>query len=137
MDMAEFLTARLDEDAQAARLCSGMHLSTYLEGDDEGWAVESSDGDYGAIIGGQALAEHIARHDPARVLADVAAKRAILADHHRTPMDPEWCDRCDTGESLDNQVSADYPCPTLLALAQPYAEHPDFDPAWSVSLSCT
>jgi hypothetical protein len=24
------------------------------------------------------------------------------------------------------------PCPTLLALVQPYADHPDFDPVWAV-----
>lgn len=41
-------------------------------------------------------ADHIARHDPARVLAEVAAKRAILSLHDpgNTTSDRGWCVGC-------------------------------------------
>jgi hypothetical protein len=53
-------------------------------------------------------AAHIARHDPARVLADVKAKRAIIGDEWS---DPGW--------------------DVLCALASAYADHPDYREEWS------
>lgn len=88
MTLAEFLTARLDEDEAAAREVSRR------------WPW-----------------------DPARVLADVAAKRAIVAKWHSLAEQadhPTIGAHC-TGVGL-----------TLHLLAQPYSSHPDFDPAWSV-----
>jgi hypothetical protein len=63
--------------------------------------------------------EHIARHDPARALAEIAAKRAILATHD--PVDP--CDAHDV--SLQS-----IPCDTVRHLAVVYAGHPDYDETW-------
>lgn len=99
------------------------------------------------------VAAHIARWDPARVLAEVAAKRAVAALH--TPChvesDPWSCTsghygsrgigldgtqpaRCGVCvESFLYEETLPSPCPTLLALVQPYAAHPDFDPAWRIS----
>lgn len=65
-------------------------------------------------------ARHVLRHNPPRVLAEVASKRSILGEHLIGN------DRCD--EYATSILDA--PCPTILALAQPYADHPDFDPAW-------
>lgn len=58
------------------------------------------------------------RFDPARVLADVAAKRAILTQLEDGCRHPPriWCEDC-TG--------------ILLALARAYASHRDFNPAWT------
>jgi hypothetical protein len=64
VNLSEFLTARLDEDEQIARA---------INGDKWGWP--------GARSG---FAAHVARHDPARVLREVAAKRAILAECARS-----------------------------------------------------
>ena len=67
-------------------------------------------------------AEHIACWDPARVLAECAAKRAILdAEPSPGPMfhDDTW----DGGRDLLDRV--------ILAFAQVYADRPDFDPSWS------
>lgn len=55
-------------------------------------------------------AEHIARHDPARVLAEVQAKRGIL--------------------DLINQRGDDMSVYYLRRLALVYADHPDYDEAW-------
>jgi hypothetical protein len=52
--------------------------------------------------------EHIARHDPARVLADVEAKRRIV----------EW----DAEQPVDRGV--------LNILASVYADHPDYREEW-------
>lgn len=60
---------------------------------------------------------------PQRILADVASRRAIIAEHGRGP-GVDICDRVLYGE---------WPCPTLRHLAAPFADHPDFDAAWSVT----
>ncbi len=55
---------------------------------------------------------HAARHDPTRVLAECAAKRAII----------EQAERSDSGwwESI-----------YVAILAAVYADHPDYDPSWA------
>jgi hypothetical protein len=59
-----------------------------------------------------AAAGHIARHDPARVLREVEAKRQMLAFHDRAhPHDGD-------------------PCTTQRLLVLPYADHPDYRPEW-------
>ena len=87
---------------------------------------------------GPERAVHIARNDPARVLAEVAAKRAIVALHHtsetperlaqigvsRVGRDPSCSDRDYPEESDD--------CLTLLTLAALDADHPDYDPGWAL-----
>jgi hypothetical protein len=56
-------------------------------------------------------ADHIARHDPARVLAECAAKRAIVA----------------LGEFTEGSY-----WDALGALAAVHAGHPDYDPEWAL-----
>ncbi|MFF2077175.1 DUF6221 family protein [Kitasatospora sp. NPDC058162] len=65
-----------------------------------------------------ATATHIARHDPARVLREVAAKRRILARHAPGPAGACRHDR--------NR----WPCADVRDLLPPYADHPDFHPRW-------
>jgi len=66
-------------------------------------------------------AEHMARHDPARVLHQVAAHREILELHDNvvrsTPAGTKfiWCPQC--GGDVNDP---DRPCPTLRALAKGY-----------------
>lgn len=83
-------------------------------------------------------AEHIARHDPARVLAECAAKRSIVGMHQ--PMKDDgwvsgeshgylWCSSCG---SVDYDSPVPYPCPTLRALAAVYADHPEYQDEWKV-----
>jgi hypothetical protein len=66
-------------------------------------------------------AEHIAHHQPARVLADCQTKRRIIAlyidgKRHRGPVA--------RGMSLGLRDA-------LCLLAQLYGSHPDFDPRWT------
>lgn len=65
-------------------------------------------------------ADHITRWDPARVLAEVEAKRRIIALHH--PVDP-----CDAHDATQETIA----CDTLLALAQPYAGRTAWREEWS------
>lgn len=93
------------------------------------------------------------------LLADIAAKRRILAEHAPVLCTVEWdhdqtgkgealcCPRCQNAEHSDwnppvGQVLGlpdDFvtwyvlaPCKTLRLLTAPFAAHPDFDPAWAV-----
>jgi hypothetical protein len=78
-------------------------------------------------------AAHIARHDPARVLAQCAAIRRAMAEHPED--DDGYCtDNQDIGVGwrLEHGCGWLYPCPTVRALASIWADHPDFDPAWEV-----
>jgi hypothetical protein len=74
-------------------------------------------------------AGHIARHDPARVLRDVEAKRRILDLHARREDNvaerlgftaPDMCELC--GET--------WPCRTVCLLALPFADHPGYHEEW-------
>lgn len=124
-DLAAFILARQAEREAAARAATAGP-----------WEVGSVDDDL-ADVWGQSPnkvtaahdypcctvedAEHIARHDPAWVLADVAAKRRLVRWAMRWPMRPP--------KASDGIAAEDY---ILLSLAQPDADHPDFDPAWKV-----
>jgi hypothetical protein len=70
----------------------------------------------------------IARHDPARVLAEVDAKRQMLELHHSIELPTEMLDAC--AECEVTGVYPEYPCRTLRLLALPYAEHPDYREEW-------
>jgi hypothetical protein len=124
MDLAEFVKARLDEDAAAAIDAGGGR-----------WEAKDGHVRYaGSPPSANAVAPwtyeyapHIARHDPARVLREVKAKRAILADHEPVRHEGRMmCATCLGGYTF-------WPCPTLLALAAVWRDHPDYDPAWSPS----
>jgi hypothetical protein len=107
-DVATFLHARLDEDESVARACAG----------DGEWDADS------IAIYGEGLApevrNHMARHDPARVLADVTAKREVLrlAEGFH-----------DYAETFMNGVASRMEgALRLFALA--YADHPDYREEW-------
>jgi hypothetical protein len=151
-DLREFLTARYDEDQRIARAAiidreNGDRWqvgSTVRREDYEFVSIHTSPPVVVEIAGagfdatggihGERFATHIARWDPARVLAEVKAKRAILAEH--APADDgsgilficRTCSRRDLPEWYGEYV----PCPTLRILAAPYAEHPDFDSDWRI-----
>lgn len=77
--------------------------------------------------------QHAARHDPAAVLRDVAAKRGMirLAFQHAAKIDGEWgC--CHSAEQIEAGLCEYGPELELLQLlAAPYAAHPDYRPEWA------
>lgn len=60
-------------------------------------------------------------YEQARVLAECEAKRRIVQMHAK----PHYC----SGPHIDTNGLND-PCATVMALALPYADHPDYDEAW-------
>ncbi len=131
MNLAEFLLARIAEDEAAAT------AATVANEVDEpsGYAHLPDDG------------PHIARWSPARVLAECEAKRGILRLHSPPDQDEDGpiykgsltqCRACGPGDSWMAEQYADvyaYPCPTVEALALPYADHPDYQQEWGVVLA--
>ncbi|MFH8336936.1 DUF6221 family protein [Streptomyces sp. AM6-12] len=107
-DLVEFLRARLDEDEQIAR-----DANTSPE------MVTGIPRSYASAP----VALHIVRHDPARVLAEVDARRGIVDDLAEVI---RWAERA----SLDYQDGADACERTLKRLALPFADHPDYNEAW-------
>jgi hypothetical protein len=159
-DLVAFLSARLDEDEQAAKAATN---ETGRWTWDHGLGEQCNDPEcpYGSLLdqasesdtyAGTVLmdahgydvkapwqgADHIARHDPARVLREVEAKRRIIHAHDR----PHEClALTGSGEHsvVDGQPwelwepthTADHgPCLVLRLLALPYADHPDYREEW-------
>jgi hypothetical protein len=146
-DLERFLNARLDEDEQAARAASKSASAQWHVDEEYGETVlwwppefhtpfEEDRRWRGQTIesSGSSIAPHIARHDPARVLADVAAKRRIIDEHPNTNdgdcgtcVDGHWGYPVHGGSSPKR-----WPCTTLRLLALPYAGHPDYREEWQV-----
>lgn len=117
MTITEFLTARYDEDEAVAR-----EVQEKVRENDRGWAsyYEHAEGSAASIIwdvdynqGGYTIAA-------ARALADIAAKRAILQ---------AWAARADDDHPAISAHRTGLGL-AIKCLAQPYANHPDFDESW-------
>lgn len=128
MTLTEFLEARISEDGAAAQ-DNLWHEWTAVSGQvDARWWVDSPEVGHlystGYVGNGDSrpAAEHIARHDPARVLAECASRRAVLAECS------QWYPTVRGGLAVCKDMAETI----LLALAVPYADHPDFDEAWSL-----
>lgn len=100
------------------------------------WVVSGEDGI--AMCNGSYVADHIANWDPARVLAEVQSKRAIL-DVHPIETDLSEYERgLGTGQSFgcrrcaddDGVIKGEGYCRTLQALAEPYRSRPGFRKEW-------
>lgn len=120
MEITEFLAARLDEDEAAARDTLDNALMPWDQARQilyrAGWHSERAEA-------------HIERWHPARVLAEVEAKRAIMAEHS----DTHECSGPSGGLTFDPALQEDDwggPCNTLCHFALPYAQHADYNPAW-------
>jgi hypothetical protein len=76
-------------------------------------------------------AEHMARHDPARVLRDVEAKRRLLAQYQAV------CDEVRSPKSAEHRMNARARQfaldEVLVTLALPFSDHTDYNPSWSPS----
>ena len=133
-DLVAFLKARLEEAAQTARTLDGASWRSDTDVGDEYNIAVVLDSRYEASIArcgveglddGEIRAEHIARHDPAHVLADVETKRQIIGWHAcdaRRGRDDERCTSCQ---------EETYWCTTLRLLAVPYAGHEGYRAEWA------
>ncbi|MFE2712261.1 DUF6221 family protein [Streptomyces mirabilis] len=120
-ELVRWLGEQLDEDERIARSAGGVVYLGWAEG---GW-VEAEipktewkgPGDDGRHVGSVRRAEdraHIARHDPARVLREIEAKRRIVDRY-------AWLrEHGDTGGTAW----------VLPLLALPYADRPGYREEW-------
>lgn len=128
--LTEFLTARLDSDEAYARNAFRPHGD---EGPKNGpewreiWSgtVECGPGGEHIATFDSQLSRHIERHDPAQVLREAQAKRAILAahaDYART--DPHDCIK-------RAYYERETWCWVIQQLAAAYSNHKDFREEWA------
>ncbi|MET8278287.1 DUF6221 family protein [Micromonospora sp. NPDC005174] len=130
-DFVIWLRVQLDDDERVAKIAADRypHWATTDEGD----VVQVGTGGSGYLANGPwgtslfEVGEHIARHDPARVLAEVDAKRRILDIHHDDGHGD--CDGCGL-DAIGLHVHQLDECPTLLALALAYADRPGYRDEW-------
>lgn len=128
-DLAAFMARMLDEDEAAAKAAWGVEWD---------WRyVAQPFGERPSI----AHTVHIARHDPARALREVEAKRAILAGHRpqlpRFGNDVPRCSTCLTereGRYQEDWSADPWPCLTVRATVAAWSDHPDYRPGWGVDL---
>lgn len=139
-DLVAWLTQILDEDEEAANLLGDRVWFVDGEGvfaeptrvedpwrEDAGEYERDWDGDY-----------HLQnRHtywrrvlDPAAVLADIAAKRAIIALHQPDGIERPVCTTCATQVVAGDLEGDPWPCPTARLLASGYAARPGYDEEW-------
>lgn len=120
MTLVEFLTARYDEIAEVAAAAG-------VEGGPIRWQMWTS---LASSVADQRIGPRgSVEAAPAYVLADVESKRAIVSEYVNAA---EWANDplCSSPDSY--QWRAGVLADVLRYLAQPFADHPDFDPAWAV-----
>lgn len=133
-DLIEFLRARLAEDESAALAASGPK-ARFTQWDLSEWhGREEPHSLIGQGTAGQPYAlghftsspiptvqaAHIARHDPARVLAEVEAKREVIRLAERAY---DFAPTFTTGFASAMEQA-------LRMFAQPFAGHPDYREDW-------
>jgi hypothetical protein len=124
-DLVQFLRARLDETAAKARAHRQASADWYYDDSAKEIRDRVNSGTV-AFVPAHADAEHIARHDPARVLAEVDAKRQIVARYERA-MDNRRAHPADLASA--GAFLALHGAVKLLGL--PYADHPNYRPEWA------
>jgi hypothetical protein len=139
-DLVTWLRAQLDEDEQVARAASTGGRWSYSDGGSVGaWMLYDEEWQIGSLktyrhetydyskrmpvardpryVDADANGSHIARWDPARVLAEVDAKRQLLNEA------ASWAKDDRPGESSCGDT-------TLSLLALPYADRPGYREEW-------
>jgi len=156
-DLVTWLREQIAEDQRAAEAAQRFHptpwrvdpeVETTME--TGRWVADAAD--EGVLVAnGDAPARFFARWDPARVLTEVAAKRAILDDHRQVTFtdanlgihNADVCMVChahldypdhfteEQGDAWEYPlVQRAWPCPTVRALVAPFASRAGFDPSW-------
>ncbi len=157
-DLVQWLRAQLDADEAAAEACLPLHLRVgrFRGAQIPRWRITKSgtgiiDEDGGTLRAQQifpAEADHVIRHDPARVLRDIDAKRRLLAEvlsePHFMSVDDHWntcpaiVDEDGVPVCLD-ESRAPGPCDCgrdarvarrLRLFVLPFADRPGFQEAW-------
>lgn len=142
-DLIAFLTARLNEDEGIARAvedgsapwdgqwtADGANALRTRNGHTLAYGHMSTDGRALPMPLKPGLTEHWARHDPARVLAEVDAKRRILTEFTQAGSMPDTPERRARSHWAGDFGYLQGLARAVHLLALPYANHPDYDEAW-------
>jgi hypothetical protein len=119
--LVSFLLARLDDDEAAALAAqAAIHAAAIRQADRSPFPDSSPSGDQ--VLNGHAVAGHVSRHSPDRVLREIAAKRAVIL---------LWW------SVLTAELTDPHPARVVEALetamaelAAVYTDDPGFQPAW-------
>ncbi|WP_261949508.1 DUF6221 family protein [Rhodococcus sp. T9N] len=112
MGIVEFLEARIAEDEAVAKMA--LHYPRHFH--------------EGGITAEQTL--YMARHNPARALREVVAKRELLELHYDDNPGPGDVHYCGTCHDYYKHDAEDWPCETARVLASAFSDHPDFNEEW-------
>ncbi|MDQ0797673.1 DUF6221 family protein [Streptomyces sp. B1I3] len=118
-DLVGFLRARLDEDERAA-----LATDETMGSPQRDWVAHPDAEPLAKVVAnrrfliarelGIAEAEHIARHDPARALREVEAKRQLVARHAPHSIGGcRTCERSHWGMQVCDHCERTAPCPDL------------------------
>lgn len=148
MTLTEFYLARLDEREQVAlrwaedrrvwQVVGGRNLQYDNGSRQQVTAIDVTNRPClwyeqiyvkGDLDGGS---EHIALHDPAWALADVAAKRALV-DNHESALAWSQDPNCPPDQRDTYRWIAGGLYDAIRHLVAAYSGHPDFDPSWAMS----
>jgi Family of unknown function (DUF6221) len=140
-DLVTFLNARLDEDEAAARAVEDNSApwpgqweadGNYALRTHNGWVLATAGTPGGEFRPG--VLAHIVRHDPARVLREVEAKRARLAYYQdaqakldRIIAHPGEMSSGDEGMWLGKTAASRMTCRHDAAI---WSDHPGYRPEW-------
>ena len=134
-DLAEFILACNDEDEAAARAVGPTRA--WIQDCPRSASIETAEGqklwklESGSTVGAGALFDHVARHQPGRVLAECDARRRRVVLHMPRTVaggTAVVCFSCRADDNSGRWHAA--PCPSLRLEALPYADHPDYNEAW-------
>jgi hypothetical protein len=142
--LIEFLTARLDEDeavAEAAAKDAAGYSHGYPNDPITKWRINDerdlfadhvflAGGAYGGID--EKISAHLVRHDPARVLREVAAKRRVMERHRpsEASQSTAYCAGCAHDPEGWPEFELD-DCPELRDLASAWSHHSDYREEWA------
>jgi hypothetical protein len=116
LSIVDFLKERIEEDRKLAQAAIDD-----LNGPDDCYFDTSN----------RHIVNHYLRHDPARVLREVTAKRAVMERH--CPSQAGGCAGCGVYLGRDDQWQPNVQfedCEELLGLAAIYNDHQDFREEW-------
>ena len=141
MEPIEFITARLDEDEATARAAMSSTSGIWRWNHGFGDMCNDPSCPFGELTASGSPhdtvlmqvhgydvsspwegAAHIARHDPARALREVDAKRRLLFQFEHRGNAVRGLDGCETGGVWDDLIRM---------LALPYADHPGYRQEWT------
>ena len=137
-DIAEFVAARLDEDEAAANATESPSPWKGADDESDNWIVTDATGEPVIYDEGTPTlneAKHIARHDPARALREVEAKRKIMDEifHYEALIDSERGCCCAASRIRNGECRSSPPdqIDGLRDLASIWSDHPDYRPGWA------